>query len=87
MQKALLESRGIERLHAVMGPSMGALQAYEWASAYPKRVERLIPVIGSGMADPWLLAVLNTRAAPYPPGFPLEPGRLLRRRTAARRPA
>lgn len=64
VQKALLESRGIERLHAVMGPSMGALQAYEWASAYPERVERLIPVIGSGMADPWLLAVLNTWAAP-----------------------
>lgn len=29
VQKALLESQGIERLHAVMGASMGSLQAYE----------------------------------------------------------
>ncbi|WP_234271746.1 E22 family MetX-like putative esterase [Billgrantia ethanolica] len=64
VQKALLESQGIERLHAVMGPSMGALQAYEWASAYPERVERLIPVIGGGAADPWLLATLSAWAAP-----------------------
>ncbi|WP_104205178.1 E22 family MetX-like putative esterase [Billgrantia saliphila] len=64
VQKALLESQGIERLHAVMGASMGALQAYEWASAYPERVERLIPVIGAGAADPWLLATLSAWAAP-----------------------
>ncbi|MFQ3790300.1 E22 family MetX-like putative esterase [Halomonas sp. A29] len=64
VQKALLESQGIERLHAVMGASMGALQAYEWASAYPERVERLIPVIGGGVADPWLLATLSAWSAP-----------------------
>ncbi|MDX5432399.1 MAG: homoserine O-acetyltransferase [Halomonas sp.] len=64
VQKALLESQGIERLHAVMGASMGALQAYEWASAYPEQVERLIPVIGGGVADPWLLATLSAWAAP-----------------------
>lgn len=45
VQKALLDELGIKRLHAVMGASMGALQAYEWASAYPEQVERLIPVI------------------------------------------
>lgn len=64
VQKALLESQGIERLHAVMGASMGALQAFEWASAYPERVERLIPVIGAGVTDPWLLASLDRWAAP-----------------------
>lgn len=64
VQQALLESQGIERLHAVMGASMGALQAYEWGSTYPERVERLIPVIGAGEADPWLLATLGAWAAP-----------------------
>lgn len=64
VQRALLESQGIESLHAVMGASMGALQAIEWASAYPDRVERLIPVIGGGVADPWLLATLSSWAAP-----------------------
>jgi homoserine O-acetyltransferase len=64
VQRELLESQGIESLHAVMGASMGALQAIEWASAYPERVERLISVIGSGVADPWLLATLSAWAAP-----------------------
>lgn len=63
VQRELLESQGIESLHAVMGASMGALQAIEWASAYPDRVERLITVIGSGAADPWLLATLSAWAA------------------------
>ena len=31
VQKALVESLGVERLRAVVGPSMGALQAYQWA--------------------------------------------------------
>ncbi|MDR5899219.1 homoserine O-acetyltransferase [Halomonas vilamensis] len=64
VQRELLESQGIESLHAVMGASMGALQAIEWASAYPERVERLISVIGGGVADPWLLATLSAWAAP-----------------------
>lgn len=64
VQRKLLESQGIESLHAVMGASMGALQAFEWASAYPDRVERLIPVIGGGVADPWLLATLSAWGAP-----------------------
>ncbi|WP_447553906.1 E22 family MetX-like putative esterase [Vreelandella sp. EE22] len=64
VQRALLESQGIESLYAVMGPSMGALQAIEWASAYPDRVERLVSVIGSGAADPWLVATLSSWAAP-----------------------
>lgn len=64
VQRELLESQGIESLHAVMGASMGALQAIEWASAYPDKVDRLIPVIGGGVADPWLLATLSAWAAP-----------------------
>jgi homoserine O-acetyltransferase len=35
VQKALLESLGIRKLHAVVGASMGALQAFEWAAAHP----------------------------------------------------
>ncbi len=64
VQKALLESLGIERLHAVMGASMGALQALEWASAYPDMVERVIPVIGAGEADAFTIGWLNAWAAP-----------------------
>jgi len=63
-QKALLDQLGITKLHAVMGASMGSLQVYEWASAYPDVVERAIPVIGSGWADGDLIAWLNIWSAP-----------------------
>lgn len=63
-QKALVDHLGIEKLHAVMGASMGALQAYEWAAAHPDSVERVIPVIGSGWADGDLIAWLNIWSAP-----------------------
>jgi homoserine O-acetyltransferase len=63
-QKALLDQLGIERLHAVVGPSMGSLQAYEWAVRYPDKVGRIVPVIGSGWADGYLIAWLNVWAAP-----------------------
>lgn len=63
-QRALLDQLEIESLHAVMGASMGALQAYEWGAVYPDRVERVIPVIGSGWADGDLIAWLNIWASP-----------------------
>ncbi|GAB3033979.1 homoserine O-acetyltransferase [Bowmanella dokdonensis] len=64
VQKALLDSLGIDKLHAVIGPSMGSLQALEWASAYPERVERLVSVIGAGRMDAWTVAALEHWAAP-----------------------
>jgi len=56
VQKALIDSLGIKRLKAVMGASMGGLQAYEWAQSYPDSVERIIPVIASASAEPYLIA-------------------------------
>lgn len=38
---------GIERLHAVYGWSMGAQQAYHWASLFPDRVDRAVVNCGS----------------------------------------
>lgn len=64
VQKALLESLGVERIHAVMGASMGALQTYEWASSYPGRVERAVPVIGSGWSSAYLIGWLDIWAQP-----------------------
>jgi homoserine O-acetyltransferase len=60
----LVESLGIERLHAVVGASMGALQAIEWVSAYPEVVGRVVAAIGAGEADAFLIAWLNLWAAP-----------------------
>ena len=64
VQKSVLESLGITKLYAVAGPSMGSMQAIEWASAYPDWVERLISVIGSGAADAWTTTYLEQWTVP-----------------------
>jgi homoserine O-acetyltransferase len=64
VQKALLDSLGVTKIHAVVGASMGALQAFEWATAYPEMVERIVPVIGDAEASGWLIEWLNIWAAP-----------------------
>jgi homoserine O-acetyltransferase/O-succinyltransferase len=55
VQKALIDSLGIKKLRAVMGASMGGLQAYEWAQSYPDSVERIVAVIAAASAEPYLI--------------------------------
>ncbi len=43
-QAALLDALGIKRLHAVVGGSMGGMQALVWASHYPTRVARALVI-------------------------------------------
>jgi homoserine O-acetyltransferase len=64
VQKALLDSLGIKKLHAVMGASMGAIQSFEWAAAYPDMVERIIPVIGAAEINAYAIGWLGVWAAP-----------------------
>ncbi|MEX1198615.1 MAG: homoserine O-acetyltransferase [Pseudohongiellaceae bacterium] len=64
VQKALLDSLDVQGLHAVVGASMGSLQALDWATAYPDFVERVISVIGMGASDPWTIATLQQWANP-----------------------
>ena len=66
VEKALVDSLGISKLHAVMGASMGGLQTYEWAASYPDRVERIIPVISAAVPHAWLIGWLNAWASPIP---------------------
>jgi homoserine O-acetyltransferase/O-succinyltransferase len=63
-QKLLLESLGISSLYAVIGASMGSLQALDWAAAYPTWVPRMISVIGSGQTDAWTASLLERWAMP-----------------------
>jgi homoserine O-acetyltransferase len=43
-QAQLLDQLGVKRLHAVIGGSIGGMQAMQWAVDYPERVERLIAI-------------------------------------------
>ena len=64
VQRALVESLGVRKLKAVVGASMGALQAYEWAGAHPDMVERIVPVIGAAGGDAFLTAWLDVWGQP-----------------------
>jgi len=47
--RLLTEWLGIERLHAVVGASMGAYQTYEWLMMYPQFATYFVPIEGT----PW----------------------------------
>lgn len=64
VQKQLMDRLGVRKIYAVIGASMGALQAMEWAAGYPDMVERVVPVIGDGEANAALIGWLNVWAAP-----------------------
>jgi homoserine O-acetyltransferase/O-succinyltransferase len=52
-QEQLLRERfGIERLHAVVGGSMGAQQTWEWAVRFPEKVARAAPIAGTARNTP-----------------------------------
>jgi len=63
-QRSVLQSLGITKLHAVIGASMGSMQAIEWAATYPDEVERLVSVIGTGYMDAWATVELEQWGVP-----------------------
>jgi homoserine O-acetyltransferase/O-succinyltransferase len=46
-QKLVIDHLGIDRLFAVIGGSMGAMQALQWAVDYPERVFAVVPIAGA----------------------------------------
>ena len=63
-QKALVDSLGIQKLHAVMGLSMGGIQSFEWAAVFPDSTDRVIPIVGLAEADGYLIENLDVWSAP-----------------------
>jgi homoserine O-acetyltransferase len=60
VHKALIDSLGIKKLHAVAGASGGSIQAMEWGAEYPQLVERVIHVIGPGLdIHPYVIGLLD----------------------------
>lgn len=48
VQAALLDGFGIEQLHAVVGGSLGGMQALQWGVSYPERAGAVIAIGASG---------------------------------------
>jgi homoserine O-acetyltransferase len=51
-QHRLAEHLGVRRWRLVVGWSMGALQAYEWAIRYPELVDAFLPIAGAARCSP-----------------------------------
>jgi homoserine O-acetyltransferase len=59
--RLLGEALGIEKLHAVVGASMGGMQALQWAVSHPERMKKIVAMTPMAKTVPW--AMLVTEAA------------------------
>jgi len=63
LQRVLLDELGIERLELVTGPSLGGMQALEWAISYPDRVASVVPIGVGGRHSAWCIGVCEAQRA------------------------
>lgn len=70
-QARLLDQLGIARLHAVIGGSLGGMQALEWAATFPERVARVVTIGGAGRFHPQGIAFneVQRQAILHDPGY------------------
>lgn len=64
IDRALLTSIGVRRIHTLFGVSMGSTQAFEMAVAYPDFVERVIGLLPLAQADGFTVAWMNVWSQP-----------------------
>jgi len=66
LQRLLLDYLGVGKIELVTGPSLGGMQALEWAALYPERVKSVVPIGVGGRHSPWCIAMTEAqRAAIY----------------------
>lgn len=63
VQRHLLDELGIERLELVTGPSLGGMQALEWAVMYPERVGSVVAIGVGGRHSPWCIGISEAQRA------------------------
>jgi homoserine O-acetyltransferase len=56
-QRRLLDELGVDRLHAVVGGSVGGMNALDWARRYPDQVDRVGAIATGARLDPQCLAL------------------------------
>ncbi len=55
--KLALQQMGIERVHAIVGPSMGGMTALAYALIYPDRVDNLVVISSAAQASAFAIAI------------------------------
>ena len=63
-QKALVDLLGIQKLHAVMGLSMGGIQSFEWAAVFPDSTDRIIPIVGAAETNGYFIENMDAWTSP-----------------------
>lgn len=56
-QREALELIGIRRLHAVIGGSLGGMQALQWGAAYPALIDKVVAIGASGRLSPMAIGL------------------------------
>ena len=59
-QRALLDHLGIAKLHAVVGASMGGMQALQWGVSHPDRIKHIVAMTPMAKTAPWAAAINET---------------------------
>ncbi|MBQ9789677.1 MAG: homoserine O-acetyltransferase [Lentisphaeria bacterium] len=70
-QKYLIDELGIDKLLAVVGGSMGGMQAMEWAINYPDRLLSCLPIATTSQLSPQSIAFdwVGREAIKYDPNY------------------
>ncbi|ANO51435.1 homoserine O-acetyltransferase MetX [Woeseia oceani] len=63
VQRLLLDHLGVARLALVTGPSLGGMQAFEWAAMYPEQVDAIAPMGAGGRHSAWCIASSEAQCA------------------------
>ena len=63
LERTLLDELGIEHIELVTGPSLGGMQALEWAAMYPERVGSVVPIGVGGQHSAWCIGVSEAQRA------------------------
>jgi len=63
LERVLLDGLGIGFVQVVTGPSLGGMQALEWALSYPARVGSVVPIGVGGRHSAWCIGVSEAQRA------------------------
>lgn len=63
LQRVLLDELGVTHLELVTGPSLGGMQALEWAVSYPERVGSVVPIGVGGRHSAWCIGISEAQRA------------------------
>lgn len=74
-QQRLLDALGIKRLAAIVGASMGGMQALQWGVSDPQRMRGIVALVPMARTRPWAVAMneVARRILMADPGWPSGP--------------